>query len=78
MMIADPAPLSYESPTKALWHPAATEDNQTAIAKAGGIAPLVSLLSSPITAQYASAALRTVSTPRTRSPSPRLAPSRRS
>ena len=53
---------SYESPTKALWHLAATEDNQTAIAKAGGIAPLVSLLSSPkeITAQYASAALRTL------------------
>ena len=53
---------SYENPTKALWHLATTEDNQTAIAKAGGIAPLVSLLTSPkeMTAQYASAALRTL------------------
>ena len=50
---------AYESPTRALWHLAATEDNQTAIARAGGIAPLVTLLTShsDSTAQYAAAAL---------------------
>ena len=53
---------TYENPTKALWHLAATEDNQVAIARAGGLAPLVALLSSSseITAQYAAAALRSL------------------
>ena len=53
---------SYENPTKALWHLAANEDNQTAIARAGGIVPLVALLSSDsdITAQYAAAALESL------------------
>ena len=32
---------AHENATKALWHLAETEDNQSAIAKAGGIAPLV-------------------------------------
>ena len=52
---------AYESTTKALWHLAATEDNQTVIAKAGGITPLVALLASSdsdITQQYAAAALQ--------------------
>ena len=53
---------SYEDATKALWHLADSEDNQTAIAKAGGIAPLVALLSSEseVTAEYAAAALRSL------------------
>ena len=53
---------SYEDATKALWHLATTEDNQTAIAKAGGIAPLLGLLTSEsgVTAQYAAAALQSL------------------
>ena len=53
---------SYENPTKALWHLAATEDNQAAIAKAGGIAPLVELLTSEsaVSQQYAAAALHSL------------------
>ena len=52
----------YENATKALWHLAAYEDNQSFIAKAGGIAPLVGLLSndSPITQQYTAAALESL------------------
>ena len=53
---------SFENPTKALWHLAVTEDNQTAIGKAGGIAPLVSLLTSDheLTVQCAAAAIRSL------------------
>ena len=53
---------SYKYPTKALWHLAANEDNQSAIAKAGGIVPLVGLLTSEneVTAQYAAAALQSL------------------
>jgi len=53
---------SYEHTCKALWHLAATEENQVAIAKAGGIAPLVALLASEsgTTQQYAAAALQSL------------------
>jgi len=53
---------SYEFPTKALWHLAATEDNQSAIAKAGGITPVVALLTSEssVTQQYAAAGLQSL------------------
>lgn len=56
-------PIGYENATKALWHLAATEDNQLAIARAGGLVPLVQLLTTgnEITKQYAAAALESLS-----------------
>ena len=53
---------SHENATKALWYLGGTQDNQSAIARAGGIEPLVMLLSSDseITAQYAAAALESL------------------
>ena len=51
--------LSHENATKALWHLAQSEENQSAIPDADGIKPLVALLTkgSLITQQFSAAAL---------------------
>ena len=59
LLVASERTTPHENATRALWHLAASgEENQTAIAQAGGIVPLVVLLESgtEATKQYAAAA----------------------
>ena len=58
-LLADKARSSHENVTRALWHLAQTEDNQSFIPRAGGISPLVALLKSDneATQQHTAAAL---------------------
>ena len=62
LLLSDQMKSAHENATKALWHLAKNEDNQSAIPRAGGIEPLVALLSmgSAITQQYTAAALESL------------------
>lgn len=57
------APTSWDAPTRALWHLASYPDNQLGIAKAGGLAALVRVLSdgNEQARQWAAAALEALS-----------------
>lgn len=61
-LLKDKTKTAHENATKAIWHLAQQEDNQTSIPAAGGIVTLVGLLTtgSEITQQYAAAALRSL------------------
>ena len=62
-LVKDAQTTSHEHAAKALWHLGQNEENQSAIPKAGGIQPLVALLTigTEKTQQYAAAALETLS-----------------
>ena len=61
-LLKDSKTSSHENATRCVWHLGQTEENQTAIPRAGGIVPLVKLLSSDSarTQQYTAAALESL------------------